>query len=139
MTTPLLLERDATEEWALEDDLGCDEVGTYSTSALGAAHREPDRESQETRELFAMLADELAQATTGLSSTRRATRHPAYTEILAIGPDAVPLLIERLARDEHRPLWLTLLGSLTGLPPGAGEDTIPASAAAWMRLHRAMY
>jgi hypothetical protein len=81
---------------------------------------------------FDVLADELAEAMAGAASPRKAMRHPAYAEILALGGDAVPLLVERLGTPGNRPLWLRLLGSLTGYSPGAGQETVPDAATAWM-------
>jgi hypothetical protein len=82
--------------------------------------------------LFVELADELAAAARGLSSTKRAARHPAYGEILAMGDAAIPWLIERLEKPGDRPLWLRLLGSLTPFEPGAGRETISDAALAWV-------
>src|SRR4051812_21885685 len=45
---------------------------------------------------FDLLAEELEYAGAGVSSTRRLMAHRAYTEILALGKDAIPLLLERL-------------------------------------------
>jgi hypothetical protein len=99
----------------------------------GAAARHDDKL------LFDELADELAGAARGMSSTRLALGHPAYVEILALGDQAIPWLLERLASAGDRPIWLRLLGSLTRYQPGAGMETIPEAAAAWIRwgkLHR---
>ncbi|HEY5044678.1 MAG TPA: hypothetical protein VII53_02355 [Solirubrobacteraceae bacterium] len=90
-----------------------------------------DAEGDERR-LFDELADELAYASRGLSSTRLAIGHPAYAEILAMGERAIPWLLGRLETPGDRPIWLRLLGSLTQFQPGAGRDTIPEAAAAWV-------
>jgi hypothetical protein len=83
---------------------------------------------------FLELADELAEATEGMSSTRRAA--PAYSEILALGEITIPWLLERLEKPGHRPLWLRLLGANTGFATGAGQDAIEQSAEAWMHWGR---
>lgn len=92
-----------------------------------------DAASDEVATRFALLADELAEATGVMSSTRRAMRHPAYIEILALGEPAIPLLVRRLSDAWSRPLWLRLLGSLTTFQPGANQETVPEAAAEWMR------
>jgi hypothetical protein len=94
------------------------------------------RRDWDRRGSFDVLADELVDATSGYSSTRRAMAHPAFTEILALGDDAIPFLLERLEDPGNRPLWLRLLGSLTAYEPGAGAQTIPESAEIWQRWGR---
>ena len=91
----------------------------------------------DARMTFELLADELAVATLGMSSTRRATGHPAYREILALGESSIPYLVDRLDDELDRPIWLRLLGSLTSLQPGAGKDSIAEAADAWVRWTKA--
>ncbi|MDD1677759.1 MAG: hypothetical protein LUO93_01060, partial [Methanomicrobiales archaeon] len=81
-------------------------------------------EAEDLRAQFDLLSDELEEAAAVLSSTRRAMRHPAYLGILAMGEDAIPLLIKRLEVSRKRPILLRLLGSLTTFQPGAGRETI---------------
>jgi hypothetical protein len=68
-----------------------------------------------------------------MSSTRQATNHPAYVELLTMGTNVIPLVLARLKHTRSRPVWLRLLGSLTTFQPGAGEQSITDAAAAWMR------
>jgi hypothetical protein len=117
---------------------GEDDVAEERTSALALLSPldEEDKEQDaqpDDRRIFDELADELAYATRGLSSTRLACRHPAYAEIMAMGERTIPWLVERLETPSDRPIWLRLLGSLTRFQPGAGRDTIPEAAAAWIR------
>lgn len=97
------------------------------------AQQEPDGDS---RRIFDELADELAIASRGLSSTRLAYRHPAYVEIMALGEQSIPWLVERLETPGDRPIWLRMLGSMTRFQPGAGSETIPEAAAAWIRWNK---
>ncbi len=90
----------------------------------------------ETQMRFAQLAEELEDAAAGLSATRRAMRLPAFNEILALGEDVVPDVIERLKTSDNRPLWLRVLGTLTPFPPGAGEETVDDAADAWIQWGR---
>jgi len=123
-------ERPASESalWEDEDDAPEPAVSALETLSL------PDDEhhDDDARLVFEELADELAEATRGLSSTRLAYRHPAYQEILAMGELVIPWLLERLDTPGDRPIWLRLLGSLTRFQPGAGSNTIPEAAAAWV-------
>jgi len=49
-----------------------------------------------------------------------------------MGELVIPWLLERLDTPGDRPIWLRLLGSLTRFQPGAGSNTIPEAAAAWV-------
>jgi hypothetical protein len=134
------------ELWEEDEEPSVTHAPEPPLDALTRSRHAEDREKPKDDEtpvferlLFDELADELAEATRGLSSTRRATRHPAYAEILALGDVAIPWLLERLEMPGDRPLWLRLLGSLKHFQPGAGQDTISEAAAAWIqwgKLHR---
>jgi hypothetical protein len=135
-TSAALLERPIFEAdlWSDDDDTP-EAVPATALSALSAAEESrDDARFDGERALFNELADELAEATRGLSSTRLAARHPAYSEILALGDQAIPLLLERVRDPGDRPLWLHLLGSLTPFPASAGKDTVAEAAAAWVAL-----
>jgi hypothetical protein len=85
---------------------------------------------------FSQMADELEEGAAVMSATRRAMKLPAFNEILALGDDVIPEVIERLKVSDNRPLWLRVLGTLTPFPPGAGEETIDAAADAWIQWWR---
>lgn len=129
MTTPW----HEVDFWDLEDTDAVEELEVRSLSEVAAEARQGE---EALRDRFDVLADELAAATRGMSSTRRAVRHPAFRDILALGNDAIPYLVERLERDETRPIWLRLLGLLTSFQPGAGAESIDESAKAWIRWHK---
>ena len=133
--------------WDEDDGHDPGSHGQATRSALEllspVAHEEPteareDRQEgdDQVRQFFEELADELAHATRGLSSTRLARRHPAYAEIMALGERSIPWLVERLDTPGERPIWLRLLGSLTRFQPGAGKDTIPEAAEAWIQWNK---
>jgi hypothetical protein len=102
----------------------------------GRAARKKFARSLSLRRQFDLLADELAADTVGVSSSRRLVAHPSFGGILMMGAEAIPFLIERVESGEHRPTWLKILGSLTSLPPSAGQETIDDSAEAWIRWAR---
>jgi hypothetical protein len=85
---------------------------------------------------FEELADELEEDTAVLSATRRAMKLPAFREILALGDEVIPEVIERLKTSDNRPVWLRMLGTLTPFPPGAGEETIDDAADVWIQWGR---
>jgi hypothetical protein len=141
------------DSWALDDDDGqfdelptlrdvlsevwtpASDAGTSSGAEVGADVPTTADDDSVAAE-FELLAEELEAASSGVSSTRRVMGHPAYSEILAIGKDAIPLELDRLREGHHRPTWLTILGSLTVLPPSAGKDTIDEAAETWLQWQK---
>ena len=83
--------------------------------ARSQLEKDPDLE-QKFRELVAIWQWEVAP----LSSSTARVQHPAYREIISLGPAAVPLLLREL---EQRPNhWFTALKSLTGIDPVPPSD-----------------
>jgi hypothetical protein len=108
--------------------------GRKSGAGEGPTRASPrPSETSDLRAQFDLLADELLLDGAGVSVPRRLAGHPAYVGILSLGEQAIPLLVERLASAGGRPIWLTLLGSLTGFQPGAGKETVREAAAEWIR------
>ncbi len=123
MSTPMLVrEEAATDFWGLPEDGDHDEV--CIPSPLDRLEAEGPSDEDELRDLFEFFASEVAEAALGASSTRRVARHPAFQDILVLGEPVIPLLIERLDTGGNRPIWLRLLGALTGFQPGAGAETV---------------
>lgn len=90
----------------------------------------------ETKDKFERLASKFESETRNLSSPPQIMKHPAYQEIIDMGEEVVPLIIDRLKK---RPwYWFNALKKLTGVtndpfPPYAqGNLQIMADAwAAW--------
>jgi hypothetical protein len=97
---------------------------------------ETEGSNSELLDQFELLADELLADGVGVSVPQRLATHPAYVEILSLGPRVIPLLANRLATPGGRPIWLALLGSVTGLPPMLGCETISEAATAWLTLSK---
>ena len=83
------------------------------------ASTKPTAESIEMR--FHRLAQSWEQATGHLSSMSAASEHPAYQEIISLGPVVVPFLLRDLVDNERH--WFIALRQITGANP------VPASAA----------
>jgi hypothetical protein len=135
-TSAALLDHPGTSSglWADdEDECQQDSASVAPLEVVASASDEVAERADDEKLLFEELADELDAVMRGESSTRLAMRHPAYGEILALGDKAVPWLLKRLEVPGNRPLWLRLLGSLTHFQPGAGMETVPDAAAAWVR------
>ncbi len=82
---------------------------------------------------FQALAARWKQERPPLSSSAALAAHPAYQEIIALGPDAVPLLQRELAREPDH--WFRALHALTGANPVPPESQgkVREMAAAWLR------
>lgn len=66
-------------------------------------------------ERFEALAKRWKAETGHLSNLNKAFRHPAYREIVAMGPPVVPILLESLRRSPDH--WFGALHELTGAAP----------------------
>jgi hypothetical protein len=89
-------------------------LGTRS-SANG--HTPPSPEVEAT---FQRLADEWSRHTQILSSVNEIVGHPAYQQVIAMGPIAVPLILREL---QKRPAhWFAALREITGENPVPAED-----------------
>src|SRR5262245_50096139 len=70
------------------------------------------------------------------SSSARLAEHPAYQQIIGMGPEVVPLLLREL---EHQPdHWFRALHALTGADPVPPESRgkLREMAEAWLRWGR---
>ena len=88
---------------------------------------------------FETLADEWAQATRFQSSSIEIAMHPAYQQIIGMGPTALPLILDRLSRrTEH---WFWALAAISGEDPVDPADAgkVEAMAESWLRWGRARY
>ena len=83
-------------------------------------------------ERFRRLAAVWHRATDYLSSMTEADNHPAYQEIIKLGPDVVPFLLRDLA-DKHTH-WFSALQAITGANPipRSVAGNIPQMANAWL-------
>jgi hypothetical protein len=91
----------------------------------------PPTETVEDR--FQRLAAVWHRETDFLSSMAEASKHPAYQEIIRVGPEVVPLLLRDL--EENHTHWFDALRAITGanpVPASAGGN-IPSMAEAWLR------
>lgn len=90
--------------------------------------------SDEVRAIFGPLADQWEAETEFLSMTPQITGHPAYFEIVGLGPPAVPLILERL-KESTRP-WFQALTAMTRENPAAAAKTHSAAAQIWLEWGR---
>ena len=93
----------------------------------------PEMPPETVEKRFRRLAAAWHRDTDYLSSMDEADRHPAYQEIIRLGPEAVPLLLRDLA-DNHTH-WFAALEAITGARPlsAAIAGNIPRMVEAWLR------
>jgi hypothetical protein len=88
----------------------------------------------ETLEQRFRRLESLWNAETGhLSSTTKIINHPAFQEIIGLGPAVIPLMLRDL---ESRPrLWVWALPRITGVDPVSEGDSgsIAKMSQAWLR------
>ena len=118
----------AQEYWEIEPD-GPDDIGNEAAPL----DRVPAKDFSTLRASFDQLADELVDEASVLSSTRRARNLPVFREILELGEDVIPLVMERMEKGQLRPVWMRLLSTMTTFEPSAGAETIDESARRWVR------
>ena len=84
-------------------------------------------------EKFHRLAATWHQAVAHHSSSRIRYSHPAYQEIIRLGPPVVPLLLQDL--ETQRRHWFVALEEITGADPVPASDrgVIDRMAEAWLR------
>lgn len=90
------------------------------------------RQIETAEEKFERLANKWRKETSFQSSIHAIALHPAYQEIIGMGCDAVPLMLQAL---EHGPEhWFWALRSITGVSPikEADRGNMEAMAQAWV-------
>ncbi|MFN0147479.1 MAG: guanylate kinase [Dehalococcoidia bacterium] len=88
-----------------------------------------------TSRRFEQLARKWARDTRFMSDIDAIVRHPAYLEVMRLGPQVVPLILHRLEQEPDH--WFHALRELTGHEPqhvAAGDmDSLVAAWLAWGR------
>lgn len=81
---------------------------------------------------FDRLASRWRTDTLVVSTVQAMTLHPAYQEIVGMGPEAVPLLLSELRR--HPDHWFPALRAITGVDPvpTADRGNIKRMTEAWL-------
>jgi hypothetical protein len=82
---------------------------------------------------FQRLAAAWLTETAHLSSSSDLVAHPAFQEIVGLGPTVIPLLLREL--QNHTGHWHRALRRITGVDPvpPADRGNIDKAAAAWLR------
>ena len=91
---------------------------------------------EKLRARFHRLAVQWRDETQLLSSTTGKAMHPAYQQIIGLGPEVLPLILKELSeRPSH---WFWALKSITGEDPVPPTDAgnVRRMAAAWLHWGR---
>ena len=85
---------------------------------------------------FRDLVRQWKEATLFTSSGTEIALHPAYQQIIGMGKEAIPLILDELQREQDH--WFWALQSITGddpVPPG-DRGQLPKMTEAWLRWAR---
>jgi hypothetical protein len=95
------------------------------------AVRQPAETQRAAR--FRELVREWKAATLVTSSGTEMALHPAYQQIIGMGKEAIPLILEELQREDDH--WFWALKSITGEDPvpEADRGSVPKMTQAWLQ------
>jgi len=100
---------------------------------MSTTRTQPHEPAAETlEEKFHRLAETWQNAVAHLSSSSKRDNHPAYREIIALGPPVVPLLLRDLERTSRH--WFAALTAITNAQPVPSEHAgnFPKMVQAWL-------
>src|SRR5688500_16403755 len=100
-------------------------------ASVESAHLAPEQ-SEDLEELLQELAAQWRRETSHYSSQTQMANHPAYQQIISLGPAALPFIFRELAG--KRDFWYYALSAITGDNPIAAEDDgkVRKMAEAWL-------
>jgi hypothetical protein len=90
--------------------------------------------SEELARNFATLAVEWANATILMSSLEQTVLHPAYQQIIGLGPDALPLILQELERSPA--YWFWALASIAREDAAADAADFDEARDLWLEWGR---
>jgi hypothetical protein len=96
----------------------------------------PAQPIETVEERFRRLAADWQRATGHLSSMTAASHHPAYQEIINLGPEVLPYLLRDLEENETH--WFIALRKITGINPipSSASGNVPKMVEAWLQWAR---
>lgn len=95
-----------------------------------------EREEPVLRERFQSLVAEWKAGRKSTTTAKRMAEHPAYQQIIAMGWDAVPLIIDEMTREPDH--WFIALHAITNADPvpESSRGKISEMAQAWITWWR---
>src|SRR5947199_9625078 len=102
-------------------------------STIPAKPKPTSEKVESVEEKFRRLASVWLAETAVVSSSSDLVAHPAFQEIVGMGPAVIPLLLRELGKRSGH--WHRALRRITGVDPVAPEDrgNIDKAAEAWLR------
>lgn len=79
---------------------------------------------------FEQLTSKWKEETAIFSSIKKKINHPAYQEIIAMGEEVIPLILEELKREPSH--WFYALSVITKADPVSSEDSFEQAVEAWL-------
>lgn len=83
---------------------------------------------------FEKLVDRWERETATCSSLHEMILHDAYQQIIGLGPNVVPLILERMRAEPNH--WFWALQALTRASPADGSETVSEATDAWLTWGR---
>ena len=108
------------DEWNLKST-----IDWYQVEVAVAEPKEVDIAKE-----FSALASEWKEATWPISSLKKRIAHPAYLQIIGMGPVAIPLLLKELRREPDH--WHYALEAITRQNPVPADADMKALVEAWL-------
>lgn len=93
------------------------------------------RTDEAVAERFSQLAAQWRDQTAHLSSVTQRVAHPSYQQIIGLGPQAVPCLIESLRQATDH--WFPALVAIVGADHASGARTPSDAATRWVAWYDA--
>ena len=84
----------------------------------------------DTSQTFRTLADTWRKETRATSALKRKILHPAYQQIIGMGPAAVPLILQELS--ERPDDWMWALNAITHEDPAPDNASFDEAIEAWL-------
>lgn len=91
---------------------------------------------------FGYFAEQWRAGRGATSSITKMAMHPAYQQIIAMGPRVIPLILRQLESEGNEPdMWFWALRSLSNVDPVSNADrgNITRMAQAWLAWGRTRY
>jgi hypothetical protein len=95
-----------------------------------------DNPDEVLQKRFGELADQWEKETRNMSSTVHKSMHPAYQDILAMGPQAIPLILDRLRDKGGHWFWALAHLAKTDPVPASARGNVKKMRDAWLKWGR---
>jgi hypothetical protein len=122
-------------EWEIEKVASLGEMENWYGKAHATVEVEVKISTVMSELRFNRLKKEWIRGTEKLSILSQIILHPAYQQIIAMGPQAIPFVLRSLEKEPDHWFWaLKMLNEDNDV--AEGENTMAGAAAAWLRWGR---